>query len=161
MDQRWNTEAAHARGRRLHAYRTKAPTGYEAVRPLTFTVREGQVYIDGVLQSDRTIRVEDRIATTMVRVRKVWSDSNYGDRPEKVTFHLLRNAKELTDKQYTVNVDNSSSWTHTWTDLPRYDENGERYNYTVDEEITQGLKMVPTVCPSPRGRTRMVPNTRC
>lgn len=24
--------------------------------------------------------------------------------------------------------------------LPRYDENGERYNYTVDEEITQGLK---------------------
>lgn len=119
---------------------TKAPTGYEAVKPLTFTVREGQVYIDGVLQSDRTIRVEDRIATTMVRVRKVWSDSNYGDRPEKVTFHLLRNAKELTDKQYTVEVDSSSSWTHTWTDLPRYDENGERYNYTVDEETTKKLK---------------------
>ena len=98
------------------------------------------MYIDGVLQSDRTIRVEDRIATTMVRVRKVWSDSNYGDRPEKVTFHLLRNAKELTDKQYTVEVDSSSSWTHTWTDLPRYDENGERYNYTVDEETTQKLK---------------------
>lgn len=119
---------------------TKAPTGYEAVKPLTFTVREGQVYIDGVLQSDRTIRVEDRIATTMVRVRKVWSDSNYGDRPEKVTFHLLRNAKKLTDKRYTVEVGDSSSWTHTWTDLPRYDENGERYNYTVDEETTQKLK---------------------
>lgn len=119
---------------------TKAPTGYEAVKPLTFTVREGQVYIDGVLQSDRTIRVEDCIATTMVRVRKVWSDSNYGDRPEKVTFHLLRNAKELIDKQYTVEVDSSSSWTHTWTDLPRYDENGERYNYTVDEKTTQKLK---------------------
>lgn len=119
---------------------TKAPTGYEAVKPLTFTVREGQVYIDGVLQSDRTIRVEDRIATTMVRVRKVWSDSNYGNRPEKVTFHLLRNAKELTDKRYTVEVGDSSSWTHTWTDLPRYDENGERYNYTVDEETTQALK---------------------
>lgn len=119
---------------------TKAPTGYEAVKPLTFTVREGQVYIDGVLQSDRTIRVEDRIATTMVRVRKVWSDSNYPKRPTAVTFHLLRNAKELTDKQYTVEVNDSSSWTHTWTDLPRYDENGERYNYTVDEEITQGLK---------------------
>lgn len=119
---------------------TKAPTGYEAVKPLTFTVREGQVYIDGVLQSDRTIRVEDRIATTMVRVRKVWSDSNYGNRPEKVTFHLLRNAKELIDKQYTVEVDSSSSWTHTWTDLPRYDENGERYNYTVDEETTRKLK---------------------
>lgn len=119
---------------------TKAPTGYEAVKPLTFTVREGQVYIDGVLQSDRTIRVEDRIATTMVRVRKVWSDSNYPKRPTAVTFHLLRNAKELPDKQYTVEVNDSSSWTHTWTDLPRYDENGERYNYTVDEEITQGLK---------------------
>lgn len=119
---------------------TKAPTGYEAVKPLTFTVREGQVYIDGVLQSDRTIRVEDRIATTMVRVRKVWSDSNYGNRPEKVTFHLLRNAKELTDKRYTVEVRDSSSWTHTWTDLPRYDENGERYNYTVDEETTRALK---------------------
>ena len=119
---------------------TKAPTGYEAVKPLTFTVREGQVYIDGVLQSDRTIRVEDRIATTMVRVRKVWSDSNYPKRPTAVTFHLLRNAKELTDKQSTVEVNDSSSWTHTWTDLPRYDENGERYNYTVDEETTQKLK---------------------
>lgn len=119
---------------------TKAPTGYEAVKPLKFTVSGSQVYIDGVLQSDRTIRVEDRIATTMVRVRKVWSDSNYGNRPEKVTFHLLRNAKELTDKRYTVEVGDSSSWTHTWTDLPRYDENGERYNYTVDEETTQKLK---------------------
>ena len=119
---------------------TKAPTGYEAVKPLKFTVREGQVYIDGVLQSDRTIRVEDRIATTMVRVRKVWSDSNYSKRPTTVTFHLLRNAKELTDKRYTVEVGDSSSWTHTWTDLPRYDENGERYNYTVDEETTQALK---------------------
>lgn len=53
---------------------------------------------------------------------------------------MLRNAKELTDKQYTVEVDSSSSWTHTWTDLPRYDENGERYNYTVDEETTKKLK---------------------
>lgn len=119
---------------------TKAPTGYEAVKPFRFTVSGGKVYIDDVLQSDRTVHVEDRIDTTMVRVRKVWSDSNYSGRPSSVTFHLLRDAKELTDKQYTVNVDNSSSWTHTWTDLPRYDENGERYNYTVDEEITQGLK---------------------
>lgn len=119
---------------------TKAPTGYEAVKPFRFTVSGGKVYIDDVLQSDRTVHVEDRIDTTMVRVRKVWSDSNYSGRPSSVTFHLLRDAKELTDKQYTVNVDNNSSWTHTWTDLPRYDENGERYNYTVDEEITQGLK---------------------
>lgn len=119
---------------------TKAPTGYEAVKPFRFTVSGGKVYIDDVLQSDRTVHVEDRIDTTMVRVRKVWSDLNYSGRPSSVTFHLLRDAKELTGKQYTVNVDNSSSWTHTWTDLPRYDENGERYNYTVDEEITQGLK---------------------
>ena len=119
---------------------TKAPTGYEAVKPFRFTVSGGKVYIDDVLQSDRTVHVEDRIDTTMVRVRKVWSDSNYSGRPSSVTFHLLRDAKELTDEQYTVNVDNSSSWTHTWTDLPRYDENGERYNYTVDEEITRELK---------------------
>lgn len=119
---------------------TKAPTGYEAVKPFRFTVSGGKVYIDDVLQSDRTVHVEDRIDTTMVRVRKVWSDSNYRYRPEKVTFHLLRNAKELTDQQYTVEVGSSSSWTHTWTDLPRYDENGERYNYTVDEETTRKLK---------------------
>lgn len=119
---------------------TKAPTGYEAVKPFRFTVSGGKVYIDDVLQSDRTVHVEDRIDTIMVRVRKVWSDLNYSGRPSSVTFHLLRNAKELTGKQYTVNVDNSSSWTHTWTDLPRYDENGERYNYTVDEETTQKLK---------------------
>lgn len=53
---------------------TKAPTGYEAVKPFRFTVSGGKVYIDDVLQSDRTVHVEDRIDTTMVRVRKVWSD---------------------------------------------------------------------------------------
>lgn len=79
---------------------TKAPTGYEAVKPFRFTVSGGKVYIDDVLQSDRTVHVEDRIDTIMVRVRKVWSDLNYSGRPSSVTFHLLRDAKELTGKQY-------------------------------------------------------------
>ena len=34
---------------------------------------------------------------------------------------------------------NTSDWTYTWTDLPRYDADGNRYNYTVDEELTQEL----------------------
>ena len=77
----------------------------------------------------------------MVRVRKIWSDHNYSERPTSVTFHLLRNSKQLQDAKYTRTLDNknTSDWTYTWTDLPRYDADGNRYNYTVDEELTQEL----------------------
>lgn len=97
--------------------------------------------MNGKLVDGNTIRVEDRVDTTMVRVRKIWSDHNYSERPTSVTFHLLRNSKQLQDAKYTVTLynKNTSDWTYTWTDLPRYDADGNRYNYTVDEELTQEL----------------------
>ena len=120
---------------------TKAPVGYEKANAVNFTISRGEAYVDGKLVDGNTIRVEDRVDTTMVRVRKIWSDHNYSERPTSVTFHLLRNSKQLQDAKYTRTLDNknTSDWTYTWTDLPRYDADGNRYNYTVDEELTQEL----------------------
>lgn len=120
---------------------TKAPVGYEKASAVNFTISRGEAYVNGKLVDGNTIRVEDRVDTTMVRVRKIWSDHNYDVRPTSVTFHLLRNSKQLQDAKYTVTLDNknTSDWTYTWTDLPRYDADGNRYNYTVDEELTQEL----------------------
>lgn len=120
---------------------TKAPVGYEKASAVNFTISRGEAYVNGKLVDDNTIRVEDRVDTTMVRVRKIWSDHNYSKRPTSVKFHLLRNSKQLQDAKYTVTLNNknTSDWTYTWTDLPRYDADGNRYNYTVDEELTQEL----------------------
>lgn len=60
--------------------------------------------MNGKLVDDNTIRVEDRVDTTMVRVRKIWSDHNYSKRPTSVKFHLLRNSKQLQDAKYTVTL---------------------------------------------------------
>ena len=120
---------------------TKAPVGYEKASAVNFTISRGEAYVNGKLVDGNTIRVEDRVDTTMVRVRKIWSDHNYSERPTSVTFHLLRNSKQLQDAKYTMTLNNknTSDWTYTWTDLPRYDADGNRYNYTVDEELTQEL----------------------
>lgn len=49
---------------------TKAPVGYEKANAINFTISLGEAYVDGRLVDDNTIRVEDRVDTTMVRVRK-------------------------------------------------------------------------------------------
>ncbi len=116
--------------------------------------------------SDRTIRVEDLIATTMVRVRKVWSDNDEWLR-QKVTFHLLRNAKELTDKaQYTsrgrifrsqlVDAD-------AYRSAP-YDENGEQLQlHRGRGNHARTHRERPTECLpiTKRPYLRTAPNTQC
>ncbi len=121
---------------------TKAPTGYEAVKPLTFTVSGSQVYINGGASKATAPYVWRTASPPPWCVCAKSGPTRTMEEPSgEVHLHFSRNAKELTDKRYTVEVDSSSSWTHTWIDLPRYDENGERYNYTIKTtETTQKLK---------------------
>ena len=70
--------------------------------------------------------------TTEVTVNKYWNDNNNlaGKRPTSVTLKVTGN-----DETYTQEVTgNGDTWTYTFTGLPKYDENGNVINYTVDEE---------------------------
>ena len=67
---------------------------------------------------------------------KTWNDNDdeLGLRPESVTVRLLRNG-EVID-QTTMSA--ATGWTYSFENLPETDEFGNRYNYTVSEQIVNG-----------------------
>ena len=79
---------------------------------------------------------EDTISVT---VNKVWNDSNdaNGKRPESINLQV-RNGKGVAEEEIVnvgnANNGNTNKWTYTFTNLPKYDENGEEIVYTVSEE---------------------------
>ena len=65
--------------------------------------------------------------------QKSWNDNDITDyRPGELTLVLYRNGETFADA--TVNSD--SNWKATWDNLEEYDENGVKYEYTVDEDGT-------------------------
>ena len=77
--------------------------------------------------------------TTTVTVSKVWNDNNDANakRPESITLQVKDG--EHVVKEQVVNIDNanngdSNNWTYTFTNLPKYDDNGQEIVYTASEE---------------------------
>ncbi|MBO1005717.1 Cna B-type domain-containing protein [Pseudogracilibacillus auburnensis] len=76
-----------------------------------------------------------RIGTTEVNGAKTWNDDNATDRPE-ITVNLLQNGNQVDGK--TVTISNGDSLDYSFTGLPKYDEKGVAYKYTVDEGDVEG-----------------------
>ena len=81
------------------------------------------------------IKPED---TTTVTVNKVWNDSNNVNqkRPESIKIQV-KNGESIV-KEQVINVEDANNgdvnnWTYTFTDLPKYDNNGQEFVYTVSE----------------------------
>ncbi|MGN1388144.1 MAG: Cna B-type domain-containing protein, partial [Bulleidia sp.] len=73
--------------------------------------------------------------TVTVSGTKTWDDSNNqdGKRPESITVRLLANGNEVR----STTVDSSTSWTYSFSDLPKY-EDGREITYTVTEDSIDG-----------------------
>ncbi len=74
--------------------------------------------------------------TTNVKVTKVWNDSDNvnGRRPGSIVLKITGNGQE-----YEYTVEEADNWTHTFTDLPKYDDNGKEIEYTAsEEEVDEG-----------------------
>lgn len=99
-------------------------------------VGEGDEY--GVRYDDTNITntLED---TIKIPVKKIWNDNDAEDRPESVTLVLYANG-EKTDSSVTLNKNDHTDlfagdeWEYTFENLPEYDANGVRIEYTVREE---------------------------
>ena len=96
-------------------------------------------YSSNINQESKTVTntfnvPEEKIS---VKVTKTWNDNNNeaGKRPERVTLKLSGNEKEYIQEINASNADpsNNNNWEYTFTDLPKYDENGDEITYTVDE----------------------------
>ena len=76
---------------------------------------------------------------TTVTVTKIWEDNDIQAqrRPESVIIVLKANGQdnqvyELSEK--TADTANENTWTHTFTELPKYDKYNNIIEYTVSEE---------------------------
>ena len=70
--------------------------------------------------------------------KKTWVDDNdkYKQRPDDITVFLKQNGEDYKDAQentYAVHASKDTDWAYTFKDLPEFDENGDRYEYSVDE----------------------------
>ena len=116
---------------------------------IEYTVEEvetNEFYINSGITGNMTEGYE--ITNTFVRpndtvevpVTKVWEDNNNEaeKRPESVTIKVTGNGKTYTQEINESNVEegNVNHWTYTFTNLPKYDENGDEIKYTIDEENT-------------------------
>ena len=78
-----------------------------------------------------------------ITINKVWNDENnkYNFRPQEVNVTLFQGEKEYG--KYTLSA--SQNWSKTLEDLPKYDDNGNEYVYTLKEDdiiLTQWDKYV-------------------
>ena len=90
-----------------------------------------------------------KVGTTEVEVEKKWLDVNGNELlnpPSSLTVKLLQNGHVYGDPvTLTPAVDaDGKAWHYKWTDLPIFDENGNKYNYQVTEEAPSGFNHVHT-----------------
>lgn len=72
---------------------------------------------------------------TSVTVLKQWIDLNnlLGIRPATITVKLYKNDSSVENN--LKNLDDANNWTGTWSDLVKYDNNGQLIEYTVKESV--------------------------
>src|SRR5699024_7114421 len=78
------------------------------------------------------------IELTEVTVNKNWNDDNdaTGDRPNSIKVNLKQNDTVIEEVEIEANDD--GEWTHTFTGLTKYVEEGKEYDYTVSEQDVAG-----------------------
>ncbi|MBO5428869.1 MAG: Cna B-type domain-containing protein, partial [Peptococcaceae bacterium] len=73
---------------------------------------------------------------------KVWNDNNdeQGKRPESIILNLLRDGKKVDE----ITVTEADNWAYAFTNLPKADEEGNAYEYTVTEDAVDEYRSVIT-----------------
>ena len=74
---------------------------------------------------------------------KTWVDANnaYATRPASITVNLMRGIPGQAPTVYAsqvVRANPQGDWIYTFTNLPKYDQNGVQYVYSVTEEAVAG-----------------------
>ncbi|MCH4057577.1 MAG: Cna B-type domain-containing protein [Lactobacillaceae bacterium] len=74
--------------------------------------------------------------TTAVSGTKTWIDNDDAGktRPDSINVHLYQNGELFKSQTVTA----ANNWQYSFTDLPKYDENGAEYEYTIGEDAVPG-----------------------
>lgn len=118
--------------------------GYESVKVTVNLVpgsgqKEGDAYINDILENaDGQVQyVRSNRAVVQIRgnikLQKQWSDWNDAlkKRPSSVTVTVLQNGVKYRD----VTLTSAGGWKTKISDVPVYDEDGNRYRYTATDNV--------------------------
>ncbi len=85
--------------------------------------------------------------TTELTITKIWHDWNniYETRPETLQIDIVNN-KNQVERTVTLSAsnavqDDSNKWKLKVTQLPKYDEEGALYTYTIREKVTSYIQL--------------------
>ena len=97
-----------------------------------------KINLDTTSTEEETEEGETTIPTDFkvdVAVEKIWDDAeNSSHRPESVTIKLIGDGKEVAGQ--VVELSSANEWKHTFTNLPKYNIEGEEIEYNVVETET-------------------------
>lgn len=115
---------------------------------------------------DGSLKITNTLHAISLTVRKHWEDQSdaLGLRPQDVDLQLKRSiaggAEQNLGRVFSL-TGAGDVWTHVFTDLARYDTNGEEYVYSVEEIQTPGLKnYAPSYERDPDGSFRITNTMR-
>ncbi|WP_225420139.1 Cna B-type domain-containing protein [Lapidilactobacillus gannanensis] len=107
-----------------------------------YTVKEETV--PGYTQTQNGLEITNTIEpevtpepeTTAVSGTKTWIDNDDAGktRPDSINVHLYQNGELFKSQTVTA----ANNWQYSFTDLPKYDENGAEYEYTIGEDAVPG-----------------------
>jgi len=79
-----------------------------------------------------------RVGKTDISVEKLWKDDGPDVRPQSIRINLLANGTEVAEKDITAAMD----WKYTFSQVDKYDSNGQLILYTIKEDAVQGYNSV-------------------
>ena len=113
---------------------------YENGEKINYTVEEIEVPSGySVIYNQENLTMYNAYPPELeVSVEKVWQDDNNADgiRPESVFVQLYADGKPYeVDGQNIgyVELNEENNWKYTWGFIEKYNSNGEKYNYTLEE----------------------------
>ena len=125
---------------------------------IIYTVAEQEATTDGLKFYSNEITGEYKTGITItntftipenkvnVTATKTWVDSSNakGKRPSSIKY-ILKGGATPIEKVISGNNTTDENWSYTFENLAKYDSNGQEYQYSVEEEITENAHLYTKV----------------
>ena len=125
---------------------------------IVYTVAEQEATVDGLKFYSNEITGEYKTGITItntftipenkvnVKATKTWIDSSNakGKRPSSIKY-ILKGGATTIEKVVSGNNTTDDNWSYTFENLAKYDSNGQEYQYSVEEEITENAHLYTKV----------------
>ena len=110
-----------------------SPDGYKKAESLSFTIDQDGKVTSNALENNVVTMRDALIPTGKVSITgaKSWNDANdkYGLRPASITVYLNVNGVNQQPKKVTA----ADNWSYSYTNLDKYDSQGNTINYSISE----------------------------